>query len=83
MKDGDDNMLTTKALFAAFAKGMAFICHQTQKYVNFMISILLDKSDTLQEFMMTPILSQVKRYLRQHFFQDGWTFRGNFFIESN
>ncbi|KAF8550111.1 hypothetical protein OG21DRAFT_1514438 [Imleria badia] len=58
---GDTSALTTEALFAAFARGMAFICGRTQKYVDFAVPILLDKSATLQESSMSVILVQLKR----------------------
>lgn len=61
VKAGDTSAMTTEALFAAFARGMAFIGHPTQNCVDFAIPVLLDAGDALQESAMSAILVQIKR----------------------
>ena len=56
----DDTATTTDAMYAAFLRGMAIICHPNQPGVDFMIPVLL-WDDTLCEEVMTAIFIQVKR----------------------
>lgn len=64
VKAGDEFALTTAGLYAAFARGAAFIAQQNQKYVDFVIPVLLNKAATIQESVMSAILIQVKRHTR-------------------
>jgi hypothetical protein len=60
-KLADDTGTTTNAMFAAFVRGMAFICWSSQNIIDLLIPVLLTRAGTLGESTMTGLLIQVKR----------------------
>ncbi|KAH7925110.1 hypothetical protein BV22DRAFT_1129298 [Leucogyrophana mollusca] len=59
-KMADDTGATSPALLAAFIRGMAIICWNSQDLVDVVIPVLLNPNDPLAVSSMTGILMQVK-----------------------
>ncbi|KAF8985416.1 hypothetical protein BDQ17DRAFT_1415379 [Cyathus striatus] len=59
---GDDSGVTSHAILAAIARGMAIICFPSQSMVDIIYPVLLDKDKPLSESNMTAILVQVKNH---------------------
>lgn len=64
VRAGDNSSMTLPVMKAAFIRGMAFIGHPTQDYVDLMIPVLIDKNKPITDDNMTAIMWQVKRRLK-------------------
>lgn len=62
VRAGDDHVLDTQAMAAAYTRGMALICRAGQGAVDFVIPVLLNNT-TIGSSKMSGILVQVKRRL--------------------
>lgn len=62
-KLADESGSTTEAMFAAFVRGMAFVGHDTQQLLDFILPVLL-WDELLSEAVMTCIFISVKRRSR-------------------
>lgn len=71
-KTADDHIIDTHAMFAAFARGMAFTCRNGETAVDFILPVLLNKSAKLSSWVMTAVFVQVKRRTK----------RGRYFINA-
>jgi hypothetical protein len=60
-KMADDSGATAYAMLAAFIRGMAIICWDSQDFVDILIPILLDDTADVQQSAMSGLLLQVKR----------------------
>lgn len=60
-KAADDHIIDTHAMFAAFARGMAFTCRNCEGAIDFILPVLLN-SAKLSSWVMTAIFFQVKRH---------------------
>ncbi|KAJ6611191.1 hypothetical protein B0H10DRAFT_1810041, partial [Mycena sp. CBHHK59/15] len=64
VKAADDHVLCTDAMFAAFVRGMAYICQDGQGSVGFILPVLLDSTALLSEQHMSGIFFKIKRRQR-------------------
>ncbi|KAF8490901.1 hypothetical protein JB92DRAFT_1290866 [Gautieria morchelliformis] len=60
VKMADDTATTTEAMYAAFLRGMAIVCHSNHYMVDVMLPVLL-WDEKLCEEVMTSICIQIKR----------------------
>lgn len=62
-KAADDHVFNTHSMFAAFVRGMAFICRNGESFVDLILPILLFDSK-IGSSVMTAIFIQVKRRVK-------------------
>ena len=59
------NWAWTNIAWAAFVRSAAIICHATQSTIDFIIPILLQRDDKIDERVMSAILVQVKNRVQE------------------
>ncbi|KAJ6611189.1 hypothetical protein B0H10DRAFT_2193056 [Mycena sp. CBHHK59/15] len=64
VRDGIPFREAFDAMFAAFVRGMAYICQNGQESVDFIVPVLLDRTALLSEQHMSGIFFKIKRRQR-------------------
>lgn len=59
VKLGDSTGLTSTALCAAFIRGMAFIAHPSQEYIDLLVPILCDRDGPVAPHNITALVVQI------------------------